>query len=228
MKQVVTQAIVLSRIDYGETDRIVTLLTSSVGKVTAIAKGVRKPKSRMAGGIELFSVNNIVYIDGKSEMKTLISTRLTTHFGDITKQLSRSLLGYDILKYTHLYTESVCENEYFDVLKLALEALNNASIPESLVWLWFGVHLLHISGHAINVVTSADGSHMQSSERFIFDYENMAFIAHAQGEFSSRHIKLIRLSQTANPTKLLQISDVSNIAAEVTNLITDCLKYGTH
>lgn len=228
MKQVVTQAIVLNRIDYGETDRIVTLLTSSEGKKTVIAKGVRKPKSRMAGGIELFSVNNVVYIDGKSDMKTLISTRLITHFGDITKQLSRSLLGYDILKYTNLYTESVCEDEYFEVLQLALEALNNADIPESLVWLWFGVHLLHISGHAINVVTGADGSPMHPQDQFLFDYENMAFFPHANGEFSSRHIKLIRLSQTANPVKLLQIHDVNTIASELLNLITDCIKYGTH
>lgn len=48
-----TQAIVLRRTNYGESDRILNLLTPE-GKVSVIARGVRKEKSRLAGSIELF------------------------------------------------------------------------------------------------------------------------------------------------------------------------------
>jgi DNA repair protein RecO (recombination protein O) len=41
-----TEAIVLSRLDYGEADRILTLFTPTRGKLSVIAKGARKPTSR--------------------------------------------------------------------------------------------------------------------------------------------------------------------------------------
>jgi DNA repair protein RecO (recombination protein O) len=48
----VTDAIVLSRFDYGEADRILTLLTPELGKIKAIAKGIRRPTSRIGGSLE--------------------------------------------------------------------------------------------------------------------------------------------------------------------------------
>jgi len=62
MKKIVTSAIVLSRINFGEADKIVTFITPSSGKLSCIARGARKIKSKLAGGIELFSVNTISYI----------------------------------------------------------------------------------------------------------------------------------------------------------------------
>ncbi|MCA9348456.1 DNA repair protein RecO, partial [Candidatus Saccharibacteria bacterium] len=60
-----TRAIILRRINYGEADRILTMLTSDFGKIRLIAKGVRKQKSRMAGGLELFGVSEINFIKGR-------------------------------------------------------------------------------------------------------------------------------------------------------------------
>jgi DNA repair protein RecO (recombination protein O) len=51
MRQFRTQAIILNRTDYGEADRIISFLTPDHGKVKAIAKAVRKSKSKLAGGI---------------------------------------------------------------------------------------------------------------------------------------------------------------------------------
>ena len=48
----VTDAIVLSRFDYGEADRILTILTPGLGKIKAIAKGIRRPTSRIGGSLE--------------------------------------------------------------------------------------------------------------------------------------------------------------------------------
>ena len=58
-KDLRTKAIVLRRTDYGEADRILQLLTPS-GKRSVIARGVRKEKSKLAGGIELFSVSDVL------------------------------------------------------------------------------------------------------------------------------------------------------------------------
>ncbi|MDD4753342.1 MAG: DNA repair protein RecO, partial [Desulfitobacteriaceae bacterium] len=45
------EALILRARDYGEADKILTLYTREQGKVSAIAKGVRKPKSRLRGGV---------------------------------------------------------------------------------------------------------------------------------------------------------------------------------
>ncbi len=50
-----TDAIVLSRFELGEADRVVTLITPELGKLKAIAKGVRRPTSRLGGSLEPFA-----------------------------------------------------------------------------------------------------------------------------------------------------------------------------
>jgi len=90
-----TLAIVLRRTDFGEADRIINLLTPS-GKVSAMARGVRKPKSKLAGGIEFFALNEVVLIEGKSEMRTLSSARMREFFGEILKANPEKLNHYNL------------------------------------------------------------------------------------------------------------------------------------
>ncbi|MDB5181251.1 MAG: repair protein RecO, partial [Candidatus Saccharibacteria bacterium] len=113
MKQITTTAIILSRTDFGEADRILTLLTPDHGKLRLIAKGVRRIKSKLAGGIELFSVSDIVYIKGRGDIGTLISTRLIRHYGKIVSDVTRTMLGYDLIKMLNKATEDEPEDDYF-------------------------------------------------------------------------------------------------------------------
>ena len=61
-----TQAIVLSRFDLGEADRVVTLLTPHDGKLKAIAKGVRRPRSRIGGTVEPFAELHLVLVRART------------------------------------------------------------------------------------------------------------------------------------------------------------------
>ena len=60
------EAVVLRKLDYGEADRIYTLLTRSHGKVGAIAKGVRKGTSRLAAALELFARVDVLLAAGRN------------------------------------------------------------------------------------------------------------------------------------------------------------------
>lgn len=60
-----TRAIVLAHLDLGEADRIITLLTPEDGKFRAIAKGVRRPRSRMGGSVEPFAELDLVLARGR-------------------------------------------------------------------------------------------------------------------------------------------------------------------
>ena len=61
-----TQAIILSRRDFGEADRLLTLLTPARGKLRAIAKGARKPNARLSGHVELFARSDCLLHQGRS------------------------------------------------------------------------------------------------------------------------------------------------------------------
>lgn len=61
-----TSAIVLSRFDLGEADRVVTLLTPEDGKLKAVAKGVRRPGSRIGGAVEPFAELELLLVRGRT------------------------------------------------------------------------------------------------------------------------------------------------------------------
>jgi DNA repair protein RecO (recombination protein O) len=82
MKTHRTQAIVLRRTNYGEADRILQLLTPE-GRRSVMARGVRREKSKLAGGIELFAISDVLLGEGKGELGILTSARLVHFYNHI-------------------------------------------------------------------------------------------------------------------------------------------------
>jgi len=61
------QAICIRTIDYSETSQVVTFFTKATGKISAIAKGSKRPKSAFGGPIEILSHGRIVFSDSNGE-----------------------------------------------------------------------------------------------------------------------------------------------------------------
>lgn len=214
MNRINTQGIVLSRTDYGEADRILTFLTPDHGKVSAIAKGVRKQKSKLAGGIELFSVSEISYIVGRKEISTLISTRLVKHYGDIVKNMDRTNAAYEIIKTINKATEDKPEAAYFSLLQTSLESLNDQAIDLELIEAWFAAQLLRLSGHTPNLHTQKDGQKLQAGQAYDFDFESMNFYV---GEaYNTDQIKFLRVLFSTNlPPTIQKIKGSARLAAQL-------------
>lgn len=117
MNRFTTQGIILSRTNFGEADRILTFLTPDHGKVKAIAKGARKSKSKLAGGIELFSVSDLTLIVGRGEINTLISSRLVDHYGNLAKEINRANVASSLIRSLNKVTEDNAEAAYYELLK---------------------------------------------------------------------------------------------------------------
>jgi DNA repair protein RecO (recombination protein O) len=204
MNQHKTKAIVLSRTNYREADRIITVITPDFGKVHLIAKGVRALKSKLAGGIELFSISDISFIRGRSELATLTSARLYKYYASILEDIDRVQLGYDMLKTINRTTEDIVEEEYFDLLEASLESLNNANIPLEISQLWFVCHLMEISGHSPNLGVYVSGNEASiDGMRFTFDSDRMSFIPQPEGIYKPNHIKYLRLVLMAKTPKVM-------------------------
>lgn len=224
MKQVVTRAIVLSRTDFGEADRILTVIKPDQGKVRLMAKGVRKIKSKLAGGIELFSVSHITFIEGKSDIKTLVSTRLDTHYGNIVQNIDRTMFGYDVLKLINRVTEDSTGQEYFDLLQHSLEALEHTAISIELITLWLYTQLLKITGHSPNLRTDTVGNKLAVDQNYGFDPEVMTFNTQEQGNYNAQHIKMLRLAQgLESPLPLQQVKGIDAVLPQCLQLVRTML-----
>lgn len=218
--QVVTKGIVLSRRDYQEADRILSVLTPDNGKVSLIAKGVRKPKSKLAGGIELFSVSQLTYLPSRSDLKTLVSSRLIQHYGNIVKDIQRTMLGYEFMKRLQKVIEESAGGEYFDLLQTGLAGLDNFDIPLDVVEIWFNIQLLQMTGHSPNLRTDSKGVPLEPGKTYIFEFDEMTFAPGPDGEPSTDLIKYLRMAfVSASPAALAQVrvsGDLQGIALQMT------------
>lgn len=216
-----TTAIILRRINYGEADRIITLLTRDFGKLALIAKGVRKEKSKLAGGIELMSESDISFLPAKSSVGTLVSTQLIRHFSNIHTDLERMRLASTVLKRIDRVTEDDTSSDYYDVAVDTLLALNSPLIPVELIDAWYTMRLMLIMGEVINVEHDAAGRAFNEEMMYRFSFEENRFFADEQGDVEPNLIKFIRLLGREYPEKITGVrglADYAEHAARILNL----------
>jgi DNA repair protein RecO (recombination protein O) len=225
MKKLKTKAIILNRTDFGEADRILTFLTPDYGKLRVIAKGVRKIKSKMAGGIELFSISDIGFIRGRGELSTLISTRLIRHYEAIVKDLDRTMTAYEFIKQIDRLTEDEVDKEYFLLLEQSFGALNDSGINLSLVKSWFAMQILRMGGRTPNLSSDTLGNKLNVESDYDFDFGSMAFMQIDDGKFSAKHIKFLRLGfEGKSPEKLQNIEGINELIVDIDPLAQTMLK----
>jgi DNA repair protein RecO (recombination protein O) len=94
-----TEAIVLSKINYGDTSSIVSLYTESDGKISAIVKGGRGPKSKIGKIIDpLNHLQIIIYNKNSRDVQLLSDANLISHFVNIKEDLDATKYGFAIIE----------------------------------------------------------------------------------------------------------------------------------
>ncbi len=118
-----TEGVVLSRRNYGEADRILTVYTKHFGKIRLLAKGVRKPKSRKRGHVEIFSL--IKFSASKGHGLDLITeAELIESYDGIRKDLKKIAVAYYLCEVLNSTTrEEERHEELFNKLLDNLELL---------------------------------------------------------------------------------------------------------
>lgn len=87
------EGIVLARRNFGEADRILSIYTKNHGRVSTIAKGIRRPISRKRGHLEVFSYIRFQITDGKS-IGILTEVETLNNFEIVRKDLKKVSLAY--------------------------------------------------------------------------------------------------------------------------------------
>ena len=187
-----TEAFVLRRTNYGETDRILNLLTPD-GKISCLAKGVRKEKSKLAGGIELFTLSSIVlHKSQRSDFQLLTSAKMKAFYGNLLIDLDRLELASKIIKELNRITDQVDNPEFFEILKQSLEGLNKG-LDLRLVETWFNFNCARARGEQVNVLSDTDGEKLQEDLRYVWDSTDMSLKKLPEGNVGPAEIKIIRL-----------------------------------
>jgi DNA repair protein RecO (recombination protein O) len=121
-------AIVLRAVDYGEADRVVTLLTRERGKLAAFARGARRSRKRFGGALEPFTLLSAELKERRgAELWTLESVQPERAFGGIRGDLARiACAGYAAELARELVRDHEPHEELFDLLSAYLAALDAA------------------------------------------------------------------------------------------------------
>ena len=213
MKTNKARAIVLRRTNYGEADRIIHLLTPS-GGVSVIAKGVRREKSRLAGGIELFAICEVVYTEGKGDIKILTSSRLIKFYKNIIKDYDKMQFAYLAIKLISRISESAEDLQLYEILGGTLAGLDSNTLSIDLVQAWFYLHYAALTGHELSLYFDANGDDILPELTYKYDAGERGLLIDAKGALNADHIKLLRLISTKPLKTLAQIGGISNIISD--------------
>lgn len=220
MKTFRTQAIVLRRTNYGEADRIVQFLTPE-GRRSVMARGVRKEKSKLAGGIELFAVSDVVIGEGKGDLGIITSAKLEHFFRHILEDYDRLQFGYQAIKLVGRASETVDEPEWFDLLAETLAGLDVLTIPLPLVQAWFYVRYASLLGHELNLDLDIDGKALEADVAYRYDSGEQGLRPVANGELTGDHIKLLRLIATRPLKVLVQIGGIGALLGACLHVVEE-------
>lgn len=211
MNQIKSEAIVLRRTNYGEADRILNLLTPQHGTVSAIAKGVRKSKSKLAGELELFATIDVTLINGRGELSIVRSARLKEFYRHLLIEYERMQFAYESIKRIASATSTVPEPEFYELLKSSFEWLDDLSIDWRLSEICFRLRLMQLLGHGLNLRYDSSGVKLSSENKYNYDVSESGFVPSLTGRFDSDEIKFLRLASVKSPKVLSRISGLDKV-----------------
>lgn len=146
MRTYSASGIVLRRIDLGEKDRILTIYTKELGKLSAVAKGARRPGSKLSGASEPFTYSRMLLSTGR-DLDVLTQAEIRESFpnakGDIT---SVAYAVYLLELVSHFTDERQANQELFDTLLSCMYVLESGTNPE-ITARYFELALLSLLGY---------------------------------------------------------------------------------
>ena len=140
-----TEGIVLRRRDYGESDRILVLFTRKLGRVSVIAKGARKPSSKLSGHLELFTRSSFLISRGRN-LHILTQAETIDAFDSLRKDLPGIGLGSYIVELVDAVTYEEGSNvQLYDLLSATLDSLSTGKDP-AIITRYYELQLLDLVG----------------------------------------------------------------------------------
>jgi DNA repair protein RecO (recombination protein O) len=224
-------AIVLKRRDQGEADRLLTVFTRDRGKLTLLAKGVRRQASRKAGHIEPFTHVDLLIAKSKSLDLVTQAETVTAHRA-LREDLWRSTWASYVAELADVFTlDSDPQALLFDLLAETLDRLNGDADP-ALCALYYELHLLGLVGYQPQLFRCVHCSELLQPEVNFLSLERGGALCPEHGANHPETIalplpvfKLLRFLQTRSWDEIALLQIGSGTAGQVESVLARYIVY---
>ncbi|MHC5060058.1 MAG: DNA repair protein RecO [Planctomycetota bacterium] len=219
------KAVCLRTVDYSETSQVVTLFTRDGGKLSAIAKGSRRPRSGFGGPIEIFSFGEIVYAPSRSAaLATLTEFEQRRGFLNLRKNLNALNCAYFAAELLEAFTRELDPHaDLFDSFMQFLTDIAAENCDAVGLLILFQLTLLAEIG-AKPVISECANCHNRFSDK----WREIYFAASVNGlvcpDCEQAFVDKIRLTKNA-AAALADIKRISTTEEKTLNEIEKALIY---
>ncbi len=131
--KVTVTGMVIAAMPVGEYDRRITILTNERGKVSAFARGARKPTGALLACSQQFAFGEFVLYEGRDSYN-LESAEIRTYFGDIRNDMNAIYYGMYVCEFAlFMSRENVQPGQILNLLYVTMRALEKAQMPKKLI-----------------------------------------------------------------------------------------------
>jgi len=217
------EGIVIRTTDYGETNKIITIFTREWGKIGVMARGAKKPNSRLSSVTQLFT-HGYFLVQRGSGLGSLQQGEIATSLRSIGEDIFLTAYASYIVELTDKCTDEKKPNPFhFELLLQTLNYMNEGCEPDILMNI-YEMKMLNVMGlypvlNQCSVCGSTDG-------HFSFSIREGGFICHRCLEKDRYHyklspatVKLLRLFYYFDLSRLGNISVKAETKAELKNVI---------
>lgn len=211
-----TKGYVIGRFNLGEADRIITFITPDKGKIKAVARGVRRMKSKLAGHLELFSHVDLQIANGKS-LDVITSAKLIDTLPELDyNQLASAYLGAQMLD--KLLDQDDQPQDSYVLMQMTFDDLVQHG-ASSLGELYFKLRLAAILGHQPDLAACVRCGASGLDYAYFFEASLGGILDQAcrmPGSIAMSHdaIKLWRAILSLSLANVRRIAGAENLAAE--------------
>ena len=201
----IVTGIILKVTPMGEYDRRIVILTKEIGKVSAFARGARKPNSSLVGVTSPFTFGQFTLYEGRSSY-TLQSVSVTNYFSELRTDVEKAYYGMYFMELADYYTRE--HNDEILPLKLlyqTLRALVNGNVPSVLIRCIYELKMISIGGEAPQVFHCVRCGAKEGS---------MRFSASSGGNVCEHCVKLVADTKTMQETTLYTLQYIVSSSVE--------------
>ncbi len=221
-----TEAIVLRRKDLGEADRLLTLLTPERGKVRVMAKGIRKPASRKAGHLELFTRVKLFLAKGR-DLDLITQAETISGYRPLREDLLRGAYASYVVELLDKFIPDEQESaEVYELLGHALDWLCDSPDP-ALTARYYELQLLGLAGYQPQLFQCVIGGEQVVAEDQYFSFDGGGAVCAHCGEAAPRVVpismnalKHLRYFQSNPYAKAIALQMRPSVHAEIDRLMT--------
>jgi DNA repair protein RecO (recombination protein O) len=142
-------AILLRSVDYGESDRIVTLLSATHGKIGLMARGARASRRRYASALEPFALIHVGLVPGRTGLGTLTEAQLRRGFTRVIANLERMRVAGAALELVrNLVPDAEPDAAVFATVVAMLDTLDREEVDPTALLALFDARMMTLGGFA--------------------------------------------------------------------------------